>query len=131
MGAARQMQKVGAAKGGRLRGSDGRYAPREKRHIDSDGKADAAAKEDERRLRPRECAGHLRRELAGSFRSIVRGFVKQAESGSVQHLKLTTEILDRPTTAKRRQGSAQRLLEELQQMGREKAEPDVEDVWQE
>lgn len=76
-------------------------------------KEPAPAGEDDKPLRPRQCRGYLRRELARSFRKIVGGFVAQAESGSVQHLKLATEMLREAPEPKRKKGSAVLLLEKL------------------
>jgi len=86
----------------------------------------------ERRLRPSQCAAYLRRELAHSFRGIVHGFVQQATSGSVPHMKETMHLLDSQTTPKKRKGSAQRLLEELERMDGDAAgtaEAEGDDAW--
>ena len=47
-------------------------------------------------LRPGQCRAHMRKTLANEFREIVDGFVKQAKSGSCQHVKLATELLEPP-----------------------------------
>lgn len=111
-----------------MRGSDGRFQPRSlpgKRKapgLDS-GSGNAACRNAEgalaaqdRALRPSQCRPYLRRALANSFPAIVRGFVKQAESGSVQHLRLTTELMGEPGPQARRKGSAHLLLEKLDRM---------------
>ncbi len=77
---------------------------------------DGRARQD-KPLRPTACRTYLRRQLANSFPAIVRGFVKQAESGSVQHLKLTTELLEKPVKQRKGKGSALLLLEKLERMG--------------
>jgi hypothetical protein len=47
-----------------------------------------------RALRPAQCRTYLRRELSNEFEAILKGFVEQAKTGSCQHLKLTTELLE-------------------------------------
>ena len=88
----------------KARGEDGKF------------QASPSAKKRERdpeRLYPRQCRGYLRKELARSFKGIVSGFVKQAESGSVQHLRLATELLGQPLEPRRRKSSALMLMETL------------------
>ena len=68
----------------------------------------------ERALRPTQCREYMRRTLAREYRAIVDGFVKQAKKGSCQHVKLATELLQKPEPGKRRgKGTAVRLLEKL------------------
>ena len=66
-----------------------------------------------RLLYPAGCREHLRKALAREFEEIAEGFVKAAKSGSVQHLKLATELLkpNRKGTT-RRQSTAARILKE-------------------
>lgn len=45
-------------------------------------------------LRPGQCRAHMREVLAAEFREIVKGFVEGAKSGSCQHVKLATELLE-------------------------------------
>ena len=48
----------------------------------------------EKPLRPGQCRAHMRKVLAAEFTEIVKGFVEQAKSGSCQHVKLATELLE-------------------------------------
>jgi len=82
------------------RTADGRFA------------ADMPAKQ-RRLLYPAGCREHLRKALAREFEEIADGFVKAAKSGSVQHLKLATELLkpNRKGTT-RRKSTAARILKE-------------------
>jgi hypothetical protein len=82
------------------RTTDGRFA------------ADMPAKQ-RRLLYPAGCREHLRKALAREFEEIAEGFVKAAKSGSVQHLKLATELLkpNRKGTT-RRKSTAARILKE-------------------
>lgn len=68
----------------------------------------------EKPLRPRQCHKYLQKELASRFKSIVSGFIGEAQKGGCAHMKLAVELLE-PTEddRRRRKGSAQRLLEEL------------------
>ena len=61
-------------------------------------------------LRPGQCRAYMRRTLATEFRGIVEGFVKGAKSGSCQHVKLATELLEPRPRAKKSQ-SGRRTLE--------------------
>jgi hypothetical protein len=74
------------------------------------------AKAPEKPLRPSQCRKHLRKAVAEAYRDIVRGFVGQAMSGSCQHLKMATEVVEpekRVKAGPRVKGSAEKLLEEL------------------
>jgi hypothetical protein len=66
-----------------------------------------------RLLYPAGCREHLRKALAREFEEIAAGFVKAAKSGSVQHVKLATELL-KPNRkgATRKQSTAARILKE-------------------
>jgi len=66
-----------------------------------------------RLLYPAGCREHLRKALAKEFEEITAGFVKAAKSGSVQHVKLATELLkpNRKGTT-RKQSTAARILKE-------------------
>ena len=97
--------RVAKKKTERARGDDGKFQ--------ASPSATKKRERDAERLWPRQCRGYLRKELAKSFKEIVSGFVKQAESGSVQHLRLATELLGQPVEPKRRKGSAQMLLQKL------------------
>lgn len=64
------------------------------------------AASEERLLRPGQCRSHMRKILAKEFPEIVQGFVKEAKSGSCQHVKLATELLaSKPRARKPRPGS--------------------------
>jgi hypothetical protein len=70
----------------------------------------------EKPLRPHQCRKHLRETVAAAYRDIVAGFVAQAMSGSCQHLKMATEVVESPKRTRvgpRVKGPAERLLEEL------------------
>lgn len=73
-----------------------------------------AEESQEKPLRPRQCHKYLQKTLASQFRSIVSGFVSEAQKGGCAHMKLAVELLE-PTEddQRRRKGSAQRLLEEM------------------
>jgi hypothetical protein len=65
-------------------------------------------------LRPRQCHKYLQKELASKFRTIVGGFISEAQKGGCAHMKLAVELLERTKDdGRQRKGSAQRLLEEL------------------
>jgi len=68
----------------------------------------------EKPLRPRQCHKYLQKTLATQFRTIVAGFVSEAQKGGCAHMKLAVELLEPAKDEGRlRKGSAQRLLEEL------------------
>ena len=70
---------------------------------------------EERPLRPSQCRAYMRNALAREFRGIVDGFVEGAKSGSCQHVKLATELVQ--TAARKRasgRGQVQRLVEQLE-----------------
>ena len=70
----------------------------------------------EKPLLPSQCRKHLRTTVAEAYRDIVQGFVTQAKSGSCQHLKMATEVVEsnkRTPTGRRRKGSAERLLDAM------------------
>lgn len=63
-----------------------------------------AAKEvtaEEKPLQPSQCRAYMRSTLAREFRGIVDGFVEGAKSGSCQHVKLATELLEPKRRPKR------------------------------
>jgi hypothetical protein len=76
-----------------------------------------------RALSPSRCRTHLRRELGRQFEQIVQGFVEQAKTGSCQHLKLATELLEiepepkdqRKSRRKRGPGPVAAFLQQMQQ----------------
>jgi len=71
----------------------------------------------EKPLTPNQCRKYLRKTVAAAYREIVAGFVKEAMSGSCQHLKMATELVDsmrRPKAAARKKSSATLMLEKLQ-----------------
>ncbi len=71
----------------------------------------------EKPLTPNQCRKYLRKTVAAAYRDIVAGFVKEAKSGSCQHLKMATEVVDstrRPKAAPREKGAAALLLEKLE-----------------
>lgn len=73
-----------------------------------------AEAEAEKPLRPRQCQRYLQQTLAQEFRSIVQGFVSEARNGGCAHMKLAAELLEpAKPAARRKKGTAQRLLEEL------------------
>lgn len=73
-----------------------------------------AAESPEKPLRPRQCHKYLQKTLASEFRTIVAGFVSEAQKGGCAHMKLAVELLEpAKDQGSRRKGSAQRLLEEL------------------
>ncbi|MFC6646190.1 hypothetical protein ACFQBQ_11475 [Granulicella cerasi] len=61
----------------------------------------------------------MRKTLAEHFPSVLEGFLNAAKSGSCQHVKLATELLqENEAQGKRRgKGAAQRLFEELERGG--------------
>ena len=61
-------------------------------------------------LRPSQCRSYMRNTLAREFRTIVQGFVKGAQSGSCQHVKLATELLE-PRARKPKVQSSRSTLE--------------------
>jgi hypothetical protein len=68
-------------------------------------------------LKPHQCRNHLRRTVAVAYRDIVKGFVKEATSGSCQHLKMATEIVEsskRVKKSSRVKGPVEQLLEDLE-----------------
>jgi len=68
-------------------------------------------------LRPAQCRTYLRNLLAERFPVIADAFVKQAEAGSCQHLKLVTQLLEPPKKASRakpRKGVLQLWHEQLE-----------------
>jgi hypothetical protein len=67
-------------------------------------------------LRPSQCRGHMRRELAKEFPKIVTGFIEQAKSGSCVHVKLANELLAPvPKRRTRKHNAAGQFLAELMQ----------------
>ena len=65
-------------------------------------------------LRAGQCRAYMRQRLAVEFRGIVEGFLKEAKSGSCQHVKLVTELLELPARKRSKsKGSVQRLLEQM------------------
>jgi hypothetical protein len=66
-------------------------------------------------MKPSECRGYMRKELATHFEAIVEGFVTGAKAGNCGHVKLATEFLEEKAEGKkpRKKGVAERLLEEL------------------
>jgi hypothetical protein len=72
-----------------------------------------APEQTEKPLRPRQCHKYLQKTLASQFKTIVSGFVSEAQKGGCAHMKLAVELLEPKEDASRRKGSAQRLLEEL------------------
>ena len=75
------------------------------------------AKAPERPLRPSQCRTHLKKTVAAAYRDIVAGFVGEAKSGSCQHLKMATEVVEskgRTQGRSRSKGPAERMLEELE-----------------
>lgn len=56
----------------------------------------------------------MRETLAAEYGEILGAFVRVAKKGSAAHMKLATELLQKKTAvARRRGGSAARLLREL------------------
>jgi len=67
-------------------------------------------------LKPHQCRNHLRKTVAAAYRDIVAGFVKEATSGSCQHLKMATEVVESTKRVPKRlrpKGPAAQLLEDL------------------
>lgn len=65
-------------------------------------------------LRPSQCRGFMRKELAKSFQEIVTGFIEQTKSGSCVHVKLANELLaEQPKRRGRKQNSPQSLMAKL------------------
>jgi hypothetical protein len=65
-------------------------------------------------VRPAGCRAYIRKELAKQFPEIVDGFVKEAKSGSVPHLRLATELLQpERKDAQRRKGETARMLDRM------------------
>lgn len=50
--------------------------------------------DDERLLRPSQCRSYLRRELAEQLPGVVKALVESAKTGSYQHVKLMTDLLE-------------------------------------
>jgi hypothetical protein len=73
----------------------------------------------EKPLRPSQCRGHLRKKLAEAYPAIVAGFVEQAKSGSCQHLKMATDLVEakKAGRASMAKGPAARMLEEWEREG--------------
>ena len=70
-------------------------------------------------LRPAQCRAYMRKELAREFRGIVDGFVKGAKSGSCQHVKLATELLEskkRPDPMRSGRNTLKRLVRRMEQI---------------
>ncbi len=67
-------------------------------------------------LKPSQCRNHLRKAVAGAYRDIVEGFIKQAKAGGCQHLKMATEIVGpkQGGTMSRGKDPAVRYLEKLE-----------------
>lgn len=72
-----------------------------------------ASERPEKPLRPRQCHKYLQKTLASEFKTIVTGFVSEAQKGGCAHMKLAVELLEPAKGDGHRKGSAQRLLEEL------------------
>ena len=70
--------------------------------------------------RPSQCRTYMQKMLTREFQGIVEGFVKQAKSGSCQHVKLATELLDgrRRQVERKRTGrsSLKRLIQQMEQV---------------
>ena len=76
-------------------------------------------------LRPAECRSYMRRTLAREFPDIVEGLLKGAKSGSCQHVKLATELLNlRPGKKQTRKGPGpfEELLREMERREAEEAQ---------
>ncbi len=70
-------------------------------------------------LRPGQCRAHMRKVLAKEFRGIVAGFVEGAKSGSCQHVKLATELLETRRRAPSRPSGGKtirRLIRRMEQI---------------
>jgi hypothetical protein len=71
----------------------------------------------EKPLKPHQCRNHLRKTVAAAFRDIVAGFVNEAKSGSCQHLKTATEVVEstkRVRKSARQKSVTAQLLEDLE-----------------
>jgi hypothetical protein len=71
----------------------------------------------EKSLTPNQCRKYLRKTVAGAYRDIVAGFVKEAKMGGCQHLKMATEVVQstrRPKAVRRVKDSATLMLEKLE-----------------
>jgi hypothetical protein len=73
---------------------------------------------DDKPLRPAQCRAYMRQTLATEFRTIVDGLVKGARSGSCQHVKLATELLEPKPRAKRKQTGRRTVTRWLDEMER-------------
>ena len=72
--------------------------------------------------KPSLCPGYVRGRLTDAIETIADGFVKQAEKGSCQHLKLASELLEKGQPKPReKKGSAERFLDKLQGKDRDVA----------
>lgn len=80
--------------------------------------ANAVAEPEAKPLRPGQCRAYMRRTLAHEFRGIVDGFVKGARSGSCQHVKLATELLEPRPRAKRAPTGRRTILNWLDEVER-------------
>lgn len=124
-----------AAVAGKKRGTVARSGPKRLAAVSRKQNAEvgeSAKQAEEKPLRPSQCRRYLRTELAGSFRGIVKGFVKQAKSGSVQHLKVATALLEeRGTKRQRGKGPAELLLDQMRRASEREEPEQVEYVWRE
>ncbi len=69
--------------------------------------------------RPSQCRTYMQKMLTREFQGIVDGFVKQAKSGSCQHVKLATELLESKKKVERkrtRPSSLKRLIHQMEQI---------------
>jgi hypothetical protein len=89
--------------------------------LDGDGVIETVAGVDgaavEKSLTPNQCRKYLRKTVAGAYRDIVAGFVKEAKAGGCQHLKMATEVVEstrRPKAVRRVKGAAALMLEKLE-----------------
>ncbi len=69
--------------------------------------------------RPSQCRTYMQKMLTREFQGIVEGFVKQAKSGSCQHVKLATELLEGKRKVERKRtgrSSLKRLIHQMEQI---------------
>lgn len=78
-----------------------------------------APQKEKKPLRPAQCRPHMKKELAHNFREIVSGLVEHAKAGSLQHIKLATELLgvgpeEKEKVKRRGPGPLTRVLREIE-----------------
>ncbi len=68
--------------------------------------------------RPGQCRAYMRQALTQEFEGIVKGFVEGAKSGSCQHVKLATELLEPRPRVKQEKTGRRTILRWVDEMER-------------